>query len=294
MKVLMCVPNVSEGRDTEKIERMAAVIADTPGVKLIDRSSDEDHNRSVFSYIGDADSVLTASKRLAEVVFEMVDMRTQKGSHPRQGALDVVPFIPVGEATTDDALAAARAFGAFIGGKGVPVYYYEAAATSPARESLVDVRAGQYEGLEQKIKRPEWAPDEGPASFLPALGSVQVSVRPPLVAFNVTLRTDDLSIAKEIADAVRHKQGGYRFVRAIGLSLGDLGMVQVSMNLTDSSRSPIHRVFETVRSEAARHGILVAGTELVGPVPLQALIDAGRFYLQLAELPMDQIIEMHT
>lgn len=294
MKVLMCVPNVSEGRDAEKIEVMAAVITSTPGVKLIDRSSDEDHNRSVFSYIGGADAVLAASERLAETVFEIVDMRTQKGSHPRQGALDVVPFIPIGDATTEHALAVARAFGAFVGSKGVPVYYYEAAATSPARESLVDVRVGEYEGLEEKIKRPEWAPDEGPASFVPALGSVQVSVRAPLVAFNVNLRTDDLSIARQIADAVRHKQGGYRFVRAIGLSLGDLGMVQVSMNLTDSSRTPIHRVFETIRSEAARHGVMVVGTELVGPVPLQALIDVGRFYLQLGELPMDQIIEMHT
>ena len=154
----MCVPNVSEGRDREKIERMAAVIVGSPGVKLIDQSSDEDHNRSVFSYIGSADAVLAATKRLAEIVFEIVDMRIQKGSHPRQGALDVVPFIPVGETTTEDALAVARDFGAFVGEKGVPVYYYEAAATSPTRESLVDVRVGQYEGLERRSRGPSGRP----------------------------------------------------------------------------------------------------------------------------------------
>jgi glutamate formiminotransferase len=294
MKKLMCVPNVSEGRDVEKIEKLTAAIRETPGVTLMDVSSDEDHNRSVFSYMGDSDAVLTATKRLAETVFEIVDMTTQTGSHPRQGALDVTPFIPVGDTTTDEALAVARAFGAFVASKGIPVYYYEAAATSPQRVSLVDVRVGQYEGLEEKIRRPEWAPDEGPATFVPRAGSVQVSVRPPLVAFNVNLRTDDLDIAKQIADAVRHKQGGYRYVRAIGLSLGDLGMVQVSMNLTDSSQTPIHRVFETIRSEAERHGVSVAGTELVGPVPLPALIDVARFYLQVHGLSMDQVIETST
>jgi glutamate formiminotransferase len=294
MKMLMCVPNVSEGRDREKIARMAAVITGSPGVKLIDQSSDEDHNRSVFSYLGSADAVLAATKLLAATVFETIDMRTHQGSHPRQGALDVVPFVPLGETTTEDALAVARDFGAFVGEQGVPVYYYEAAATSPTRENLVDVRLGQYEGLAEKIVRPEWAPDEGPATFVPALGSVQVSVRPPLVAFNVNLRTDDLSIAKEIADAVRFKQGGYRYVRAIGLSLRDLGMVQVSMNLTDSRKTPIHMVFETIRSEAARHGVMVAGTELVGPVPMQALIDVAKFFLQAHDLRMEQVIEVNA
>lgn len=294
MKILMCVPNVSEGRDQDKVESLAQLLREQPGVKLIDFSSDADHNRSVFSYLGDATSVLAATKLFAERVLELVDMTTQTGSHPRQGALDVVPFIPVGDTTTEEALAVAREFGAFVGRRGVPVYYYEAAATSPDRVSLIDVRVGQYEGLEEKIKKPEWVPDEGPATFVPEVGSVQVSVRPPLVAFNVNLRTDDLSIAKKIADAVRHQQGGYRFVRAIGLSLGDLSIVQVSMNLTDSTKTPVYRVFETIRSEAARYGVSVVGTELVGPVPLQALIDVAQFYLQVQELAMHQVIETNT
>ena len=294
MKIMMCVPNVSEGRDKDKVETLAELIREQPGVKLIDVSSDADHNRSVFSYLGDPVSVLAATKLLAARVFELVDMTTHTGSHPRQGALDVVPFIPVGDSTADEAIVVAREFGAFVGSQGIPVYYYEAAATSSSRVSLVDVRAGQYEGLEEKIRRPEWVPDEGPATFVPEVGSVQVSVRPPLVAFNVNLRTDDLGIAKRIADAVRHQTGGYRFVRAIGVTLGDLGMVQVSMNLTDSTKTPLHRVFETIRSEAARHGVSVAGTELVGPVPLQALIDVARFYLQVHELATDQVIETNT
>jgi glutamate formiminotransferase len=291
MKKLMCVPNVSEGRDADRIERLADAIRQTPGVTLMDLSSDEDHNRSVFSYIGDAEPVLAATKALAELVFETVDMTTQKGSHPRQGALDVAPFIPVGETTTEEALEVARAFGRFVGEQGVPVYYYEAAATRPERTSLVDVRVGQYEGLAEKIVKPGWEPDEGPAEFVPKAGSVQVSVRPPLVAFNVNLRTDDLQIAKRIADVVRNKTGGYRYVRAIGLELGELGMVQVSMNLTDSSQTPVHVVMETIRSEAGRYGVSIAGTELVGPVPLAALLDLARFYVQVHDLTMDQVIE---
>jgi len=291
MKKLMCVPNVSEGRDADRIEKLADAIRQTPGVTLMDYSSDEDHNRSVFSYIGDPEPVLAATKALAETVFETVDMTTQKGSHPRQGALDVAPFIPVGDTTTEEALEVARAFGRFVGEKGVPVYYYEAAATKPERTSLVDVRVGQYEGLSEKITKPGWEPDEGPAEFVPHAGSVQVSVRPPLVAFNVNLRTDDLGIAKQIADAVRNKTGGYRYVRAIGLEIGDLGMVQVSMNLTDSSQTPIHSVMEAIRAEAGRYGVAIAGTELVGPVPLQALLDLARFYVQVHDLTMDQVIE---
>jgi len=294
MKILMCVPNVSEGRDQEKVERLAGLLRGQPGVKLIDLSSDGDHNRSVYSYLGDPASVLAATKLFAELVLELVDMTTHEGSHPRHGALDTVPFIPVGDTTTEEAVAIARDFGRFVGEKGIPVYYYEDAATRPERVSLVDVRRGEYEALEEKLKDSAWAPDEGPAVFVPKAGAVQVSARFPLVAFNVNLHTDDLDIATRIAQAVRHVNGGYRFVRAIGLELSGPGMVQVSMNLTNYTRTPIPRVLETIRAEAARYGVLVASAELVGPVPLGALEEVVQYYLQIHDFSMAQTIEMNV
>lgn len=291
MKKLMCVPNVSEGTDRSKIDQFAASISEDPGIRLIDLSSDKDHNRSVFSYLGDPDAVLAATKRLADSVFSLIDMRVHKGSHPRQGALDVVPFIPVGSMTTEEALTVAREFGRFIGEKGIPVYYYEDAATAPERVSLVDVREGEYEALEEKLKDPSWYPDEGPAVFVPSVGSVQVAVRFPLVAFNVNLRTNSLELAADIARAVRQRDGGYRYVRAIGLSLADSGMVQVSMNLTNYVKTPVHRVLETIRSEASARGVAVASTELVGPVPAGALEQVARHYLQAHGFSVGQVIE---
>lgn len=294
MKKLMCVPNVSEGRNEETVEQLTELIRRQPGVKLVDLSSDPDHNRSVFSYLGDPEDVLETTERLAELVFDLVDMRNQTGSHPRMGALDVVPFIPVGTTTTEEAVEIARRFGRFVGEQGVPVYYYEDAATSPERRSLVDVRKGEYEGLAAKLEDPAWAPDEGPARFNPETGSVQVSARFPLVAFNVNLRTEDLDIATEIAHAVRHRDGGYRHVRAIGLPLEGTGMVQVSMNLTNYEGTPIPRVLETIRSEAARYGVAVAGAELVGPVPARALEAVVRQYLQVHAFSVDQVIELNV
>lgn len=294
MKILMCVPNVSEGRDQAKVDRLAELIRAQPGVKLIDLSADKDHNRSVYSYLGEVKAVLDATKVFAQAVLEMVDMTTHTGSHPRHGALDTVPFIPVGETTTQEAVAVAREFGRFIGDLGVPVYYYEDAATRPERVSLVDVRRGEYEALAEKLADPAWAPDEGPAEFVARSGAVQVSARFPLVAFNVNLRTEDLDVAKHIAHAVRHLNGGFRYVRAIGLDLTGTGMTQVSMNLTNYTQTPIPRVMEAIRSEAARYGVAVAGAELVGPVPLGALEEVVRHYLQIHDFSMMQTIEMNV
>ena len=293
MKRLMCVPNVSEGRDDQKVQRFVDLIKGHPGVRLVDLSSDRDHNRSVYSYMGEPEPVLEVTKALAALVFELVDMSSHQGSHPRMGALDVVPFIPVGSTTTEEAVEIARSFGRFVGEQGVPVYYYEDAATSPQRVSLVDVRKGEYEGLEAKLADPLWAPDEGPAVFNPSTGSVQVAARFPLVAFNVNLRTDDLAIATRIARAVRHRDGGFRHVRGMGLALEGTGMVQVSMNLTNYEGTPIPRVLETIRSEAARHGVAVAGAELVGPVPVRALEEVVRHYLQVHDFSVEQVIEMN-
>ncbi len=291
-KILLCEPNISEGRNREVVEQVADAVRSVPGVKLIDYSSDGDHNRSVFTYLGEPQDVLEATKRLALKAFELIDMRTHKGSHPRQGAVDVAGFIPVRGVESAEAVEIAQQFGRFIGEQGVPVYYYEDAATRPERKSLPDIRKGEYEALEAKLRQPEWAPDEGPAEFNARSGALVTGARFPLIAFNVNLRTTDVSIADRIAKAVRHVSGGYRYVRAIGLALEDKGLVQVSMNLINYTKTPIPRVLETIRAEAARYGVTIAGTEIVGPVPLGALEEVARYYLQVHEFSTEQIIEL--
>jgi glutamate formiminotransferase len=245
----------------------------------------------VFTYLGDPEPVLEATKAMAARALELIDMTRHRGSHPRMGAVDVVPFVPVRGMETEDAVQIARRFGAFLGGLGVPVYYYEGAATRAEREKLPTIRKGQYEALEEKLKDPAWAPDEGPNRFNPRTGATVTGVRFPLVAFNVNLRTADQAVADRIARAVRHINGGYRYVRAIGLALEGEALVQVSMNLVNYARTPLPRVLETIRSEAARHGVSVAGTELIGPVPLDALEEVVRHYLQAHDFSMEQVIE---
>jgi len=291
MNILMCVPNISEGKNLKVVEQVMEEIRRVADVKVQDVSSDPDHNRSVLTYLGEPEAVLKATRAMAKKTFELIDMSKHHGSHPRMGAVDVVPFIPIRGVETKEAVEIARRFGKFVGEQGVPVYYYEDAATRPERKNLTDIRKGEYEALPEKLKSPAWAPDEGPAVFNPKSGGLVTGARFPLVAFNVNLRTENLEIAQKIAKAVRQINGGYRFVRAIGLSLEDQKMVQVSMNLTHYRKTPIPRVFETIRSEAARYGVNVAGTELVGPVPLGALEEVLKHYLQVHDFSMDQIIE---
>ena len=290
-KILLCEPNISEGHDLELVEQVLDRVRQVEGVKILDVSSDKDHNRSVFTYLGDPQAVLQATQAMAQAALQRIDMRKHHGSHPRRGAVDVVPFIPVRGMGVAEAVQVARRFGSFIGGLGVPVYYYEEAALRKERTRLPDIRKGQYEALEEKLKDPSWAPDEGPAVFNPQAGGLVTGVRFPLVAFNVNLRTTDVSIAERIARAVRHINGGFRYVRAMGLALEEQGMVQVSMNLINYSQTPIPRVLETVRSEALRYGVQVAGSELVGPLPMQALEEVLKYYLQAHDFKMDQIIE---
>jgi glutamate formiminotransferase len=292
MKALMCVPNISEGTDLSIVEKVVDAIRSTPGVMLLDYSSNSDHNRSVITYIGQPEQVAAATRDLAKTALELIDMTAQKGSHPRQGAVDVVPFIPIRGVSEEESVSIARDFGRYVGDTlGVPVYFYEDAATRPERQNLAKVRKGQYEALAEKLKDPEWAPDEGPCQFVPRSGSMQVSSRFPLVAFNINLATTDLDIAESIAKNVRFINGGFRFVRAIGLSLKEEGMVQVSMNLTHYEKTPVPMVAEAVKREAARYGVNVVGTELVGPVPLGAMGQVFRYYLQAHDFSMDQIIE---
>ena len=290
-KILLCEPNISEGNDPALIDAILSEVNKYASVKILDVSSDADHNRSVFTYLGEPSDVLEATKVLAQKAFEQIDMRQHHGSHPRMGAVDVAPFVPVRGMDIAEAVEISRQFGSFVGSLGVPVYYYEEAALRPERAKLPDIRKGQYEALEAKLEDPAWAPDEGPATFNPKAGAMVTGVRFPLVAFNVNLHTNDLTIAENIAKAVRHINGGFRYVRAMGLALEEKGQVQVSMNLVNYAKTPIPRVLETVRAEALRYGVLIAGTELVGPVPLGALEDVLKYYLQVHHFNMNQIIE---
>lgn len=289
MKVLMAEVNISEGTNQELIEKVKKALMDVGNIELIDLNSDADHNRTVFTYKGEPKEVLEGTKRLSAKAIELIDMTKHKGSHPRMGAVDVVPFIPVKNVEIKEAIEVAKEFGQFLGSIGVPVYYYEDAATSEERKSLVKIRKGEYEGLCEKMKDPLWIPDEGPKEFVAKSGATVTGVRFPLVAFNVNLRTTDVEIGKKIVKAVRGATGGYQNVRAIALYLEEKNVVQVSMNLVNYVKTPIHRVFETIKSEADSYGVTVDSTELVGPVPIYALEDVLRFYLRVEGFSMEQI-----
>ena len=290
MKQLLAEVNISEGTDLELVEQVKNALIENNDIDLIDLNSDKDHNRTVFTYKGEPEAVLEGTKRLAKKAIELIDMTKHTGSHPRIGAVDVVPFIPAWNVTTEEAVKVAKEFGKYLGSLGVPVYYYEEAATSPGRKSLVDIRRGQYEGLEAKMKDENWIPDEGPSAFNPKSGATVTGSRFPLVAFNVNLNTEDISIAKKVVKAVRGAKGGYTAVRAIALEIPEKKQVQISMNLVNYDMTPIHRVYETIKSELSRYNVTVADTELVGPVPLEALEEVLKFYLHVSdEFSLEQI-----
>lgn len=290
MKVLMAEVNISEGTDESLIEEVKYALLNGEPIELMDLNSNANHNRTVFTYKGSPEAVLNGTKRLAAKAIELIDMTTHSGSHPRIGAVDVVPFIPVKEMSIPETIEIAKEFGTYLGNQlGVPVYYYEDAASCEERKSLVRIRKGEYEALCERMKDPAWIPDEGPKEFNAKSGATVTGVRFPLVAFNVNLKTDDISIAKRIVKAVRGAAGGYQNVRAIALPLEERHIVQVSMNLTNYEKTPIHRVFETIRSEASQYGVLIEDCELVGPVPVYALEDVLKFYLRVHSFSMDQI-----
>lgn len=290
MKCLMAEVNFSEGRNQDLIMAVRDAMLDGDPVELMEISSDADHNRTVFTFKGEPKAVLEATKRLSAKAVELIDMTKHAGAHPRIGAVDVVPFIPVKDVTIEEALEICREYGAYMGSLGVPVYYYEDAATCEERKSLPKIRKGQYEGLEEKMKDPAWTPDEGPSTFNAKSGATVTGVRFPLVAFNVNLQTKDLEIGKKIVKAVRAATGGYQHVRAIALALEDRdGIIQVSMNLTNYEKTPIHRVFETIKSEASQYGVGVVDCDLVGPVPVYALQDVLKFYLRTHNFKLEQL-----
>ncbi len=292
MPLLECVPNISEGRDLAAVARIADAVARVPGVRVLDRHSDAVHHRSVLTLVGAAAPLRAAVISLFEATLAEVDISTHRGAHPRIGAIDVVPFVPLTGATMADAVAAARATGAEVAARfAVPVFLYEAAATQVGRRALQDVRRGQFEGLADKLRRPEWQPDFGPAVPHPRLGAVAIGARGVLVAYNITLATTRLVVARRVAAAVRESSGGLPCVKALGIALPDRGVVQVSMNLTDIDRTSLADAFDAVAREAARDGVEVLESEVVGLLPARALLGAATRYLRLPRFGAERLLE---
>jgi glutamate formiminotransferase len=292
MAIIESVPNISEGQNAEIITRITGALRAVPGARVLDVQSDPAHNRSVFTLAGDRGPLKQAVLRLYEEAVQLLDMRHHRGEHPRLGAVDVCPFIPIEGASMSDCVELAREVAAEVGERlAVPVFLYEDAATSPARRNLEDIRRGEFEGLAAKMQKPEWAPDAGPATPHPSAGATVIGARMPLIAYNINLATDRLDVAKRIASAIRMSSGGFRYVKAMGIELKDRGVVQVSMNLTNYEKTPIFRVFEVVKREAARYGVNVLESEIVGLVPSAALQQAAEYYLQLEGFSAGQVLE---
>jgi len=289
--IIECVPNISEGRRREVVEDVAAAVAG-PGRQVIDLSLDPDHNRSVITIVGEPDGLAEGVLSLVRRAVERIDLREHHGEHPRMGAVDVIPFIPVRGATMDDCVRLSRTVGKRIAEEiDLPVYLYERSATNAARRNLATIRKGEFEGFAAKIALPEWEPDFGPKEIHPSAGVVAVGAREFLIAYNINLATSDLAVAKEIASAVRSSSGGLRYVKALGFPLAEKRIVQVSMNLTNFKKTPILRVFDLVKREAERRGVLVAGSEIVGTLPRQALYDVASAALQIEGFSSQLVIE---
>ncbi len=293
VKIVECVPNFSEGRRTEVIEAIANAIKSVEGVRLLDYESDRDHNRSVMTFIGEPQCVKKAAFKATAKAAELIDMNTHEGKHPRIGATDVVPFIPISEVSMDECVELAKELSEEIAEKlDIPVYLYEFAATKPERQNLANIRKGQYEGLKEAVQRgPERRPDFGPAKLHPTAGATVVGARMPLIAYNVNLNTDDISIAKSIAKTVRYSSGGLKYVKALGLEINERGIVQVSMNLTNFRETPVHMVFDMIKKEAGRYGVEILDSEVVGLIPMDALVDTADFYLRMENFDKSQILE---
>lgn len=291
-KIIQCVPNFSEGRDKEVVEKIVDEIRVIEGVKLLDYSMDKDHNRSVVTFIGEPEKVIKAAFNATKVAAELIDMTTHEGGHPRMGATDVIPLVPISDVTMEECVEYSKKLGKRIGEElNIPVFLYEKSATSPNRENLADVRRGQYEGMAEKLKEEEWKPDFGPNKLNIKAGVTAVGARMPLVAFNVNLGTDDVEIAKNIAKVVRAKTGGFTYCKAIGLEIAERGIVQVSMNMVDYTKTSLFRVFDAIEREARRYGVNVIGSEIIGLVPMQALVDVADYYLRLEGFDSSQILE---
>lgn len=291
-RIIQCVPNFSEGRDKVLIEKILDEIRSVDGVKLLDYSMDKDHNRSVVTFIGEPENVIEAAFLACKKASELIDLRNHKGEHPRMGATDVIPLIPISDVTMVDCVEFSKDLGKRIGEElGISVYLYEKSAAKAARQNLAEVRKGQYESMATKLKEDDWTPDFGPMELNLSAGVTAVGARMPLVAFNINLATTDLEIAKKIAKVIRATGGGFSYCKALGLEIKERNIVQISMNMVDYTKSSLFRVFDTVEREARRYGVNVIGSELIGLVPQNALIDVAEYYLRLENFDSSQILE---
>ena len=294
-KLMECIPNISEGRRPELVNEFADIVRAVPGVTLIDYSSDASHNRSVFTFLGDPDQVMEAAFRFAKHAVEKIDLRVHEGEHPRMGAVDVIPFVPIRDMDMQECVELSKQLGARLANElDLPVFLYEESASAPHRKNLAAIRKGQFEGMAEKVLEDQWHPDFGGNRIHPSAGVVAVGARQPLIAFNINLDTPDVSIAKKIAKIIREKDGGFRAVKALGVMLEDRNIAQVSINMCDYKQTPLYRVLEFVRFEAARYGVHVVGTEIIGLAPMMAFVDAADYYLQIEKFDaFKQVLECH-
>lgn len=291
MAIVQCVPNFSEGVDLDKIEKIVSPLRGVPGVKLLNYEADKDYNRVVVTVIGEPQAVKKAVFEAIGVASEVIDMNHHKGQHSRFGACDVCPFIPIKGMTMEDAVVLSKELGEMVGQSyNIPVFLYEASATKPERENLAVVRKGEYEGLDEKLKDPAWEPDFGPAKKHPTAGAIAIGARKPLIAYNINLDTPNIEIASKIAKTIRHSSGGYRYIKAGPVEVPERNITQVTMNLTDYSKTAIYRAFEAVKMEARRYGVNVTGSEIVGLCPMEALIDTAAYYLGLENFSLDKVL----
>ncbi len=291
--IVECVPNFSEGRRKEVVDAIADSARSVEGVRVLDLEMDASHNRAVLTFVGEPEKVKEAAFACVSKATELIDLNNHIGEHPRIGATDVIPFIPISEVGMEDCVDLAKSLGEEIADKlRIPVYLYEEAATRPERKNLANIREGQFEGLKEAIRtNPDRAPDFGPSELHPTAGATVVGAREPLIAYNINIGTSDVGIAKAIAKSVRHSGGGLRYVKALGFKTDKENVVQVSMNLVNYRKTPMYRVFEMVKSGAERYGVHIVGSEIVGLVPEDALIDCSEHYLRLETFQKNQILE---
>ncbi len=294
-RIIECVPNCSEGRNKEVIEYIADAVRAVPGVVITDYSSDESHNRSVFTIVGDPDQMAEAAFQFAKACVEKIDMTKHEGAHPRMGAVDVIPFTPVKDVAMEECIELSKKVAERIWTElGMPVTLYEESCTAPHRRNLAAIRKGQFEAMPEKLKDPQWHPDYGNQEIHPTAGIVAVGARFPLVAFNINLSTSDIEIANKIAKTIRESSGGMKWIKAIGVMLEDRNIAQVSINMINYTKTPMYRVFENVRFEAERYGVQIVGSEVIGVVPMDAMLDAAEYYLKVENFDKDsQIMEKH-
>ncbi len=292
-QIVECIPNFSEGRDLTKIEKIVKPFKNKKGVKLLGYERDEDYNRLVVTVIGEPKPLKEAVIEAIGEAIKVIDMRKHKGQHPRMGAIDVVPFVPIKNFTIEEAISLSKEVAKIASEKyKLPIFLYEKSAASPKRENLSIIRKGEFEGMLEKVKQPEWKPDYGPAEIHPTAGVTAVGARVPLIAYNINLGTKNLEIANNIARSIRHINGGLRYCKAIGVELKERGIVQVSINMTNYTKTPLYRAFELVKVEAKRYGVNITGSEIVGFAPMEALVDTAVYYLGLEKFSTEQILEV--